>query len=327
MVESISNTSFVLEISCSVPSLKVPSSVCKYAGRWFISFISSDTTISGSNISGSYAYISEPYEAVVVNGIFGINNESEELNSLAKLIEGSNFDFVVPTKARYLGSHFMYKSTSTFSIVLHEDLISIGERAFEESNIKSIKFASDGILMTIYDYAFQKTLGWNSGVVIPRSLSNWGRYVFHNSNIPSITFESPSNIYTFPTYSFTNLQAVTYLELPRGVQGFSGSGQTISYCSVLQTLKLPNTFSIVIQAYHIRDNGSITNIILENGWNCSANFSNCEMLTGASIVAMFNSLKNLNGQTSKSLTLGSVNLAKVTSTQIAIATNKNWTVS
>ena len=132
---------------------------------------------------------------------------------------------------------------------------------------------------------------------------------------------------TFPTYSFAYLQTLTYLELPKGVAGFSGSGQTISYCSSLKTLKLPNTFSLVIQAYHIRDNEELTEIILENGWNCSANFSNCNNLTSSSMVAMFNALKNLTGQTSKTLTLGSTNLSKLTSSQIAIATSKNWTVS
>ncbi len=308
-------------------SLIVPPNVCRYPGRWFISFISSDSTISGSTISGNYAYISEPYEAVVVNGIFGINNESEELKLLSNLIEGSNFDLVIPTRTRYIGQNFMYKSPSKFSITLHEDLQTIGERAFEESNIQSIKFASDGNLSAIYDYAFQKTNDWKSGVAIPRSLSSWGRYAFHNSNVPSIIFESPSKINTFPTYSFAYLQTLTYLELPKGVAGFSGLGQTISYCSSLKTLKLPNTFSLVIQAYHIRDNEELTEIILENGWNCSANFSNCNNLTSSSMVAMFNALKNLTGQTSKTLTLGSTNLSKLTSSQIAIATSKNWTVS
>ena len=46
-----------------------------------------------------------------------------------------------------------------------------------------------------------------------------------------------------------------------------------------------------------------------------------------SMVAMFNSLKNLTGETAKTLTLGSTNLAKLTAEQKAIATNKNWTLA
>ena len=42
---------------------------------------------------------------------------------------------------------------------------------------------------------------------------------------------------------------------------------------------------------------------------------------------MFYALKNLNGQSAKSLTLGLDNLAKLNQSQIEIATNKNWTLS
>ena len=45
------------------------------------------------------------------------------------------------------------------------------------------------------------------------------------------------------------------------------------------------------------------------------------------MIAMFNSLKNLTDTTAKTLTLGSVNLAKLTDEQKAIATNKNWTLA
>ena len=50
-------------------------------------------------------------------------------------------------------------------------------------------------------------------------------------------------------------------------------------------------------------------------------------LTVDSMVAMFNSLKDLTGDTAKTLTLGSTNLAKLTDEQKAIATNKNWTLA
>jgi len=42
---------------------------------------------------------------------------------------------------------------------------------------------------------------------------------------------------------------------------------------------------------------------------------------------MFASLKNLTGSSAKALTLGSDNLAKITTTDIAVATAKNWTIS
>ena len=45
------------------------------------------------------------------------------------------------------------------------------------------------------------------------------------------------------------------------------------------------------------------------------------------MVAMFNSLKDLTGETTKTLTLGSTNLAKLSDEQKEIATSKNWTLA
>ena len=50
-------------------------------------------------------------------------------------------------------------------------------------------------------------------------------------------------------------------------------------------------------------------------------------ITVESMVAMFNSLKDLTGETAKTLTLGATNLAKLTDEQKQIATNKNWTLA
>lgn len=308
-------------------TLIVPTNVCRYPGRWFISFISSDKTITGSQITGSYAYISEPYEAVVVEGIFNTNNESYEAFQLKSIIEGSIDTLVVPQNVRQIGSYFLSGYPSNYAVELHEDIQSINTHAFKESNITSITFGEDGILSSIKDHAFQKTERWKSGVVIPRSVSYWGQYAFNNSNVPSIEFETGSSLRTLPTYAFYNLKNITRLELPVGFMGFSGQGQTISGCESLETLKLPNTISIPIVISHIRANNSLSNIVLEREWNCSANFAYTDNLTASSIVAMFNALKDLSNQSAKTLTLGPANLAKVTSSQIAIATSKNWTVS
>ena len=50
-------------------------------------------------------------------------------------------------------------------------------------------------------------------------------------------------------------------------------------------------------------------------------------LTVDSMVAMFNSLKDLTGETTKTLTLGNTNLAKLSDEQKEIATSKNWTLA
>jgi hypothetical protein len=68
----------------------------------------------------------------------------------------------------------------------------------------------------------------------------------------------------------------------------------------------------------------------------SANYSNytfglssCTVLTHDSLMNVINGLYDIatKGCNTQSLVLGSTNLAKLTSEEIAIATNKGWTVS
>ena len=73
-----------------------------------------------------------------------------------------------------------------------------------------------------------------------------------------------------------------------------------------------------------------------NWWQHKLNLSSCTNLTHDSLMSVINNLYDLNltydvanGGTlyTQSLTLGSTNLAKLTAEEIAIATNKGWTVS
>jgi hypothetical protein len=57
------------------------------------------------------------------------------------------------------------------------------------------------------------------------------------------------------------------------------------------------------------------------------NVSSHHLLTHDSLMNIINALVDLTGQTPKTLNIGAVNIAKLTSEEIAIATNKNWSVS
>ena len=63
--------------------------------------------------------------------------------------------------------------------------------------------------------------------------------------------------------------------------------------------------------------------------NINANFTltKAMSLTKESLLEIINNLIDLTGQTAKTLTLGKYNLPKLTTEELAIATNKNWTVS
>ena len=72
---------------------------------------------------------------------------------------------------------------------------------------------------------------------------------------------------------------------------------------------------------------ALEDVQLGQDWNMSLRLNVSNNLTVDSMVAMFNSLKDLTRDTAKTLTLGSTNLAKLTDEQKAIATNKNWTLA
>ncbi len=84
-----------------------------------------------------------------------------------------------------------------------------------------------------------------------------------------------------------------------------GRNNEFHYCTELQNIK-------------------ITGVIGQNGWN----FNYCEKLTHDSLMSIINALKDYSGTTTtKTLTLGATNLAKLTSAEKAIATEKGWTLA
>ena len=114
-------------------------------------------------------------------------------------------------------------------------------------------------------------------------------------------------------------------------------GYSIFYnCFALKTVSLPSTITedtyncltSTSSSYYAFDGcTALEDVQLGQDWNMSLRLNVSNNLTVDSMVAMFNSLKDLTGTTAKTLTLGSTNLAKLTDEQKAIATNKNWTLA
>jgi hypothetical protein len=71
---------------------------------------------------------------------------------------------------------------------------------------------------------------------------------------------------------------------------------------------------------------SIVNVEISNIQKAVV-FSNSNFINHASLLNILNALCDLTGQTSLTCTLGSTNLARLTDTEKAIATGKNWTLA
>ena len=105
-----------------------------------------------------------------------------------------------------------------------------------------------------------------------------------------------------------------------------GYGMFIS-CPELTDLDLESWDVSNFTSYNrlLENSSKLTNFKSFKNINANIDFSKCTALTVESLLSIINALKSTS--TTKTLTLGSVNKAKLSAAQIKIATDKGWTVS
>ena len=142
-------------------------------------------------------------------------------------------------------------------------------------------------------------------------------------------------------------------------EGILEMGNRVFYnCKALKTVYLPSSINSTTTSsnssltstsssyYAFYGCSELEDVQLGQNWNMSLRLNVSSKITGKSILNMFNSLKDLTGDTAKTLTLGANNLQNLktylesdeylTSEELtkytydealAIATNKNWTIA
>lgn len=103
-------------------------------------------------------------------------------------------------------------------------------------------------------------------------------------------------------------------------------GSMFNSCSVLNIANL-NMSKVSNASYIFYDCSSLFNIKNIKNINTDIAINNSTYLNRTTLLKIINALVDLTGQTTKTLTLGSINLAKLTDEEKAIATNKNWTLA
>lgn len=159
--------------------------------------------------------------------------------------------------------------------------------------------------------------------LVPEGTTSFGNASFREcSSLESLKF--PDSIRKITGQTFYDCINLTNIDLSNivtiGFEVFFG-------CKRLKNVFFPNTLKTVgIQAFdHC---SSLTNITLENNFDCNnLNISSSSEYTRETMVSWFNALKDRTGESSSyKLTIGNQNLKKLTSEDIAIANNKNWTI-
>ena len=258
----------------------------------------------------------------------------------------------IPTSLISIGSSAFSGCTKLTSINIPDKVTSIGTNAFYNcTNLTSV-IVSENANYTLGQHAFQSTGVTDACVAdIMSHASSVEPYIFDKCN----SLENVEVKY-FGTNMFSNC---TNLKTAKSTGTGSSTGNSVFQndialetvifsdettigikvfygCTSLKTVYLPssittatnNSLTSASSSYYVFYNcTALEDVQLGQNWNMSLRLNVSNNLTVGSMVAMFNSLKDLTGDTAKTLTLGSTNLAKLTDEQKLIATNKNWTLA
>lgn len=161
-------------------------------------------------------------------------------------------------------------------------------------------------------------------VTLPSTIKVINAYTFYkNYNLKRINI--PDNLIRIETGAFFQCNSLINITLPSGVQYLRT--QAFYDCRGLKTISMPNSIrEIGDRAFD--SCSALENVTLESGFNATGlDLSASTKFSVDTMIAMFNALADLTGQQAKTLTIGSTNLAKLSNEQIAIATQKNWTLA
>lgn len=260
----------------------------------------------------------------------------------------------IPTSLTSIGSNAFSGCTKLTSINIPDKVTSIGGSAFYScTNLTSV-IISENASYTLGRYAFQSTGVTDACVAdIMSHASSVNTYIFDNCN----SLENVEVDY-FWTNMFSNCSNLKTAKSNRAISSDTGNnvfyndkalesailadgttiiGTAVFYgCTSLKTVYLPSSIitatnsslTSTSSSYYVFYNcTALEDVQLGQDWNMSLRLNVSNNLTVDSMVAMFNSLKDLTGETTKTLTLGSTNLAKLSDEQKEIATSKNWTLA
>lgn len=187
-------------------------------------------------------------------------------------------------------------------------------------------------------------------ITIP-AITQWGSGSFYRcTNLQIVSFSYDFAFDNIPSSSFNYCVSLKSFSFPASItkinsSAFANSGiesivipDTITYignaafsdCVSLIEITLPNTLTYVNATNGSNNNTfnrdtALTTVNLGQDFNCTISFCNSAAITNAA--EMLTKLKDLTGETAKTITFAKAVYDSLTADEIAVATNKNWTVA
>lgn len=257
-------------------------------------------------------------------------------------------------KIRYI---IYYSNANSMTITLPDNVIYTifsgvvyNARIFNSKKVlQAVKFINSNYTNTSASmmfngcYSLQSILGLNTGEI--KNMSSMFASCYSLRSIPTLNTSKVTNMssmfsscYSLKSITELNTSKVTDMSsmfsFCRSLQRISNldtsevtnMGSMFNSCSVLNIANL-NMSKVSNASYIFYDCSSLFNIKNIKNINTDIAINNSTYLNRTTLLKIINALVDLTGQTTKTLTLGSINLAKLTDEEKAIATNKNWTLA
>ena len=235
---------------------------------------------------------------------------------------------LIPKKVAYIGGYAFYGNNALAEVTFNADDLSMGDMVFSRCiNLGTINWGSGIIKLGKATFSYCVKL---TALSIPNNVLSLGNsYTFEScTGITSVTFEEGSPITVIPPNCFSYCSSLTDVVIPSGVTTL---GNAAFYtCNRMKHITLPNTLTSINCTVATTNNtfagcSALEVVDLEEDFNCSISLDSCVVLTNAA--EMLTKLKDLTGETAKTITFAKAVYDSLTADEIAVATNKNWTVS
>ena len=233
----------------------------------------------------------------------------------------------IPKKVAYIGGCAFYGNDALAEVTFNADDLSMGDMVFSRcTNLGTINWGSGIIKLGKATFSYCVKL---TALNIPNNVLSLGNsYTFEScTGITSVTFEEGTSITVIPANCFSYCSSLTDVVIPSGVTTL---GNAAFYtCNRMKHISLPNTLTSINCTVGSTNNTfaactGLETVTLEDNFNCSISFDSSSLITNAA--EMLTKLKDLTGETAKTITFAKAVYDSLTADEIAVATNKNWNV-
>ncbi len=165
---------------------------------------------------------------------------------------------------------------------------------------------------------------------VTKIICNYSKQPFANLSNKNLVLKFPNLLKIIPSNNYSNDGNVIFSNVKHLIIGekleslesflFGGTCGTIElYCK--------NATNNLIKGQLCNENVSVEHLYLCPDWNCPLSIRGIKNITVENITEIFNNLKDLTNEDSKTFTIRSDLYDSLSADTLAIATNKNWTIA